>query len=206
MPTPKIVGATALDFWQAYAQKTAANNDKLEVVYSTNCGTSWTSLWSASGTALATYGPTTTANALPGSAVGSPDWKLRSVSLTSVPANSVLAFRGSANGGNNMFLDDVTMRTGGVGVKNMVAENSVSVYPNPARESATLEFKLAASTKVTVSVMDAVGRTVSVVSDATLQQGAQRFNIPTSSLSAGVYNIAIRTEEGLITQRLSVVK
>jgi hypothetical protein len=205
MPTPTISGAVALDFWQAYCQKTAANNDKLEVVYTTNCGTSWTTLWSAQGSSLATAAPQT-AYWLPSPASGSPDWKQRSVSLSSVPANSVIAFRATANGGNNMFIDDVNIRAGGVGVNNVIAENSVSVFPNPAREAATLEFRLSNPTKVNITVQDAVGHTVAVVSDATLQAGNQRFNISTSSLAAGLYNIAIRTEEGTTTQRLSVVK
>jgi hypothetical protein len=207
MPTPTVSGSATLEFYQAYAQTNASSNDKLEVVYSTNCGTSWTSLWSAQGAALAT-GPIT---ANPGSWLPSPsattsDWKLRSVSLNSLPANSLLAFRATAGGGNNLFIDDVNIRAGGLSVKPLATASSVAVYPNPARESATLEFSLSASSKVTVSVLDATGRTVSVVSDAQMQQGAQRLSIPTSTLAAGLYNITIRTEDGLMTQRLSVVK
>jgi hypothetical protein len=36
--------------------------------------------------------------------------------------------------------------------------------------------------------------------------GAQHVNIPTTALAAGVYQISIQTEEGTLTQRLSVVK
>jgi hypothetical protein len=205
IPRINITGAAAIDFWQAYAQKTASTNDKLELVYSTNCGTSWTTLWSAAGSALATTSPQS-AYWLPSPSVGSTDWTQRSVSLSSVPANSVIAFRATANGGNNLFLDDINVRVGNVGVNNVIAENSVNVFPNPAREAATLEFKLSNATKVNITVQDAVGHTVAVVSDATLQQGNQRFNISTSSLAAGLYNIVIRTEEGNFTQRLSVVK
>jgi hypothetical protein len=206
MPTPAISGAVTLEFWQTYAQKTASSSDKLEVIYSSNCGTSWNVLWSAQGAALATVPPTTSTSWLPSPAVGSTDWKLRSVALNAVPANSILAFRATAGGGNQLFIDDVNIRAGAVGVKNVVAENSVSVYPNPARESATLEFTVMNSSKVNVTVQDAVGRTLSVVSDMQLQPGTQHMSIPTATLAAGLYNIVIRTESGNFVQRLNVVK
>lgn len=206
IPTPVVSGPVTLEFWQAFAQFSASNNDKLEVIYSNNCGSSWTTLWSAAGSSLATTSPKTTTNWLPSPSVGSSDWKLRSVSLNSLPTGSVLAFRMTADGGNNFFIDDINIRAGNVGVNNLIAANSLNVYPNPAKESATLEFTLGSSSKVNISVLDATGRTVSVVTDATLPQGAQRISIPTSSLAAGVYNITIRTEEGVVTERLSVVK
>lgn len=205
MPTPKIAGPVAIDFWQAYAQKSASNNDKLEIVYSTNCGTSWTSLWALGGTALATTAPTST-YWLPSPTAGSTDWKQRSVSLSSLPANAILAFKATADGGNNLFIDDVNIRAGAVGVPNVVEQNSLNVYPNPAREAATLEFSLSSSTQTNVSILDATGRTVAVVADGVLQQGKQKFNLPTNNLASGLYNIVIRTEGSSLTQRLSVVK
>jgi len=204
-PIPSGSGQRTLEFYQAYAQNTAANNDKLEVVYSTNCGTSWTSVWSAAGSALATTAPTTT-YWLPSPSSTTTDWKLRSISLASAPANAMIAFRATAGGGNNLFIDDINLRTGPAGVGNVINSNSISLYPNPARESATLEFTLEKGGVVAVNVLDAVGRTVANVANTAMAQGAQHINIPTANLAAGVYNITIQTEEGSVTQRLSVVK
>ncbi len=205
MPAPVAGTNRSLEFYQAYAQKTTSNNDKLEVVYSTNCGTSWTSLWSQSGSGLATTAATTT-YWLPSPATGSTDWKLRTVSLNTLPANALLAFRATADGGNNLFIDDVNIKGTPAGVENVIANGQVSVYPNPAKDGATLEFLLNKSSVVAINVVDAVGRTVVVLANGTMQQGIQHISIPTATLAAGAYNIAIQTEEGTVTQRLSVVK
>jgi len=206
LPTAALpAGSKALDFYVAYAPYTlnAPENDKLEIVYSTNCGGTWTSVWSSMGADLATH-EATTAQFVP----AADDWKLKSIDMSGVPTGAILAFRATSDYGNNLYIDDVNLRSGiPTGVRgNVVAAQQISLFPNPATASATLEFTLSSSSKVVVSVLDALGRTVSVIADATLQQGAQRFTVPTSALAAGVYNIAIRTEEGLSTRRLSVVK
>jgi hypothetical protein len=196
-------GPKALDFWVAHALRTGANVDKLEIVYSTNCGSTWTTVWTKTGTQLASAPPTANADAyVPAQA----DWKKWSVDMTAVPVGAMIAFRGVGATGQNLFVDDVNLRTGPTGVENIIATNTVSIYPNPAKESATLEFTLNKGGKVTVNVLDAVGRVISTVSNTTMQQGAQHVSIPTSTLAAGVYNISIQTEEGALTQRLSVVK
>jgi hypothetical protein len=205
LPTGTLpAGSKALDFWVAYAQY-SNENDELEVVYSTDCGGAWTTVWTAKGASLATHAPVgNNVQFVPTAA----DWKLRSIDMSAVPVGATVALRATSDYGNNLYVDDVNLRAGlPTGVRsNVIAAQGVSLFPNPATESATLTFTLATSSKVVVSVLDALGRTVSVISDATLQQGAQRFTVPTSALAAGVYNITIRTEEGLSTHRLSVVK
>lgn len=196
-------GNKALDFWVAHALRTGASVDKLEVIYSTNCGSSWTTLWSKTGTDLAT-GATTPNNQAYSPAQA--DWKLWSVNVSSVPAGAMIAFRGIGASGQNMFVDDVNLRTGPAGVETFVANGEVSLFPNPAKESATLAFSLNKSSKIVINVTDAAGRTVATIADATLPQGEQKINIPTASLAGGLYNIAIQTEEGTITKRLTVVK
>jgi hypothetical protein len=93
-----------------------------------------------------------------------------------------------------------------LGVEAAIVTNSVSVYPNPTRDAATLQFSLAQNSKVTIHLIDAVGRTVSALADGMMNQGAHQISIPTNNLAAGVYNISIQTEQGNLTQRLSVVK
>jgi hypothetical protein len=196
-------GPKALDFWVAHALRTGANVDKLEVVYSTDCAANWTTVWSKTGTQLASAAPTANTTAyVPVQA----DWKKWSVDMSSVPANAMIALRGVGASGQNMFIDDVNLRTGPAGVGEIIANSQVSLYPNPAKESATLDFTLSKSGKVVVNVSDATGRIVAVAADATMAQGAQHITIPTAALAAGVYNISIQTEEGTLTQRLSVLK
>lgn len=210
-PTPTVTSSVSLDFWQAYAQQSTSNNDKLEVVYSKDCGVTWTSLWSAAGASLATTTPqpvtsTTTSLWAPSSATSS-EWVKRSVSLNTVPPNSILAFRGTANGGNTMFIDDVNVRSGGVSIKeeNTIL-NSFSISPNPATEFTNVRFNLTEATKVEVSLVDVVGKTVLNVANENMTSGAHEMKVNTSSLATGMYMIRIATNNGTITERVSVVK
>lgn len=204
MPNVRMTAGTkSLDFWYAYAQY-SNENDKLEVAYSTDCGASWNPIWSESGDGLATRAPV--GNNTPYTPQEG-DWKMKSLDVSSVPDSAIIGFRATSDYGNNLYLDDVNVRNGEVvGVDNVVANGFVSLHPNPARDAANLEFNLNKAGKVSVVVYDAVGRAVATPFDGTMAQGAQRVNISTSALAAGMYNVNITTQAGKITQRLSVVK
>ncbi len=204
LPTPSA-GAKGLDFYYAYAQY-STENDKLEVVYSTNCGTSWTTLWSAAGTTLATHAPVGN-NAQFFPAIGDDDWKMVSVDLSSIPSGATIAFRATSDFGNNLFIDDINLRNAAAaGIAQVLSNGDVSLYPNPATEKTTLQLNLLKESSVTISLLDAVGRTVAIVADGKLSAGTKTFAIPTNTLPAGVYTVSVRTAEGGIAKRLSVVK
>ncbi len=92
----------------SYAPYTQAGYvDSLEVLYSLNCGTTWTSLWKKGGTALGTA--TATGNNF--TPTSSSQWKTDSASLTSLngQANVRFAFKNVNDYGNNIFLDNVNV-------------------------------------------------------------------------------------------------
>ncbi len=201
---PEVVTSSpsTIEFWVAYAQYDATSNDQLEVVYSTNCGSSWTSLWSAAGTAL-TPALTTTSGFTPTSA----QYVHKAQDISAVPAGSVIGFRATSNYGNNIWIDDVTLRAGGVGVNNVTEQASeVSVFPNPATSETNLTFNLTAATNVSVEVYDAVGRVVFSVPAQQMNTGAHSINIPVANMANGVYNVVMTTEAGKTTQRFTVAK
>lgn len=195
-------GAASLDFWLAYAQYSAQYSEQLDVVYSTNCGSSWTSLWSKSGADLATIPMTTTAY-IPVEA----DWRLKSVDVSSVPSGAMIALRAISGNGNRIFLDDINLRAGTpTGISSVILNNEVSLFPNPAHESTTVKFTLKENTAVSVLVFDAMGRVVTNVASQQLQKGTQSINVNTANLASGIYNLKIQTEAGSTTQRFTVVK
>lgn len=203
MPEVTTSSPSAVDFYVAYAQYAGTENDKLEVVYSTDCGTSWTSLWSQAGSALSTASATTSVFIPTAS-----EYKEIGVNLNTVPAGSIIGFRATSDYGNCIWLDDVNIHTGfASGVAQVTAANlGATIYPNPANDQATLTFNLATAKNVQVEVVDQLGRTVSQVANETLDAGAHSFTINTSDLAAGVYNVVMHTEDGTFNERLSVVK
>ncbi|MES2621061.1 MAG: PKD domain-containing protein [Bacteroidota bacterium] len=101
------VNAGRIRWEYAYAPYAASGYaDSLEVLYSTNCGVSWTSLWKKGGTALGTA--TATYNNFTAT---SSQWKRDSVSLASLSGQSLVrfAFKSANKNGNNIFLDNINI-------------------------------------------------------------------------------------------------
>ena len=95
-----------LAFDVAYAPYDGTNYDGLEVLVSTNCGASFTSLYSKSNTVLATA-PATTAVFTPTVA----QWRTETVDLTPYvgQTNVVIAFRNLSGYGNRLFVDNINI-------------------------------------------------------------------------------------------------
>ncbi len=192
---------SAIDFWVAYCQYDATTDDRLELVYSTDCGANWTSLWDKAGSTLSTSA-ISTSSFVPSSS----QYQQKTVDISAVPAGAMLGFRATSDYGNNIWVDDINIHA--TSSVNQLATISLdaAIYPNPAKGDATLSFNLTNATNVEVKVVDGLGRTVAVVTNENLKSGMHSFQISTASLAAGVYNVMINTAEGTATERLSVIK
>ncbi len=123
--------ASTLTFDVAYAPYNATTFDGLEVLVSTNCGGTWTSVYSKSNTTLATA-PATTAIFTPTAA----QWRTETVSLTPYvgQGNVIVAFRNLSGYGNRLFVDNVNI-TGSV-----TATANFTMNPNPVCQGQTVTF------------------------------------------------------------------
>ncbi len=212
IPTPAKAptGKSTLEFFYAYAQQLSTDNDALDVVMSADCGTTWTSLWNRSGANLAT-GAISPINPSTGAGEYVPssnaDYNVCGLDISSYPAGTMYALKTTAGGGNFLWIDDIGIRDYALNVANTTpATSNISLYPNPAKDNATLSITLAAATNVRVDVIDAIGRTVATVANENMTAGTQKVNISTNGLASGIYNVKIVTDAGTTTQRLSVVK
>ncbi len=127
------VSAGRIKWDYAYAPYTTAGyEDSLEVLYSTNCGATWTSLWKKGGSQLNT-GTATANNFVPTAA----QWKKDSVSLASLNGQVSVrfAFKNACAYGNNIFLDNVNVynsgaQTGSAPVADLVGTPTTVVVGN----------------------------------------------------------------------------
>ena len=99
-----------LSFWHSYASRNTGNSlqDSLQIMVSTNCGTTYTTLWNKGGLTLATVTDTSDNEWKPTSIN---DWQQTTLDLTPYKDNPKLtiAFR-SVNGmENNLFLDNINL-------------------------------------------------------------------------------------------------
>lgn len=76
------------------------------------------------------------------------------------------------------------------------SELTVSVFPNPVRERATIRVTLSAAGHVRIDVLDVLGRVVAVPHDGVLAIGAHSFSLSTERLPAGVYIVRSEIASG----------
>lgn len=191
-------GEKALDFYVAYAQY-SNENDKLEVVYSTDCGSTWTSIWSKQGQELATTSPKTS-QFIPNS---NNHYRKEEVDITDVPDGAYIGFKATSDYGNNLFVDNINLRTGGVSTKELMNDTKLMVFPNPTNADINLKIESDLTGKASVVIHDVLGRQVHE-SNVDLNGSSQIVNLAVSHLSAGIYAVQLITEKG--TQQLKFTK
>lgn len=87
----------------------------------------------------------------------------------------------------------------------LLPESSVAIAPNPATDFTQINFNFNEMMNfVDVNVVDVNGRTV--MSKALRNIQSDNFRLETAALSAGVYNILVRTEKGMTTKSLVIQK
>lgn len=201
-------GATtaALTFDVAYAQYSATYIDKLEVKASSNCGATWTTVYTKSAAALATNGGAFVTAAYSPTAT---QWRTESVNLNAFAGQSsvMIKFVATSGYGNNAFVDNINLTTGSAGVAdaNELA-NNVSVYPNPITTSATVNFNLVESNNVTIEMVNALGQVVSTNNLGTLNAGEQNYSLDASNLNNGLYFVNIRVGNSSVVKKVSISK
>jgi len=187
-----------------YAASGAGSNDKLEVLVSTNCGSTWTSVWSKQGATLSTHAPVgNNAQFIPAAAT---DWRHEGISLNNYKSNNLfIKFKMTSDYGNFGWLDNIKV-TNTTDINDVVANNGVKVYPNPAKDFATVSLDIVKATNVSVQVTDMTGRVLVNAVNENMTTGTHEVKISTAALPAGIYNVKVQTEAGSRTERLTVIK
>ncbi|MCB0719561.1 MAG: T9SS type A sorting domain-containing protein [Bacteroidetes bacterium] len=83
---------------------------------------------------------------------------------------------------------------------------SLSAYPNPFSDRATINFDLPQTEYVNVGVYDVLGRRVVSIIDARLAAGKHEYAFSATDLADGVYLIRMRAEAGLVTKTVVLLR
>ncbi len=193
-----------LRFTHAYAQYTS-ENDRLEVVVSTDCGDNWTSVWNQAGSELATA-PASEPRFFP----ESDQWRENTADLSAYDGQPdvTIAFRGTSAWGNMAYIDDVTLGANLSDAEETNAlESAVEIFPNPVATDLVINLQLENATPVTAEVFDLSGKKVATIeNNANYPAGTHTLNWNVNNQSNGMYMVKIRTEVGEITKKISVLK
>ncbi len=195
------VSGAKMTFDVAYAQYAGTENDMLGVSYSVDCGNTWTSVYSKSGSDLATAAP------IQGLFVAAAtDWRTETIDLSAVDgeAEVLVKITGTSDYGNNIYFDN--LNTGEItSVEEVSVIEAVSLYPNPAQNVATINVNVKDNAGATVKVMDIAGRTLEVV-NTNMVSGMNSVNLNTEAYNNGVYFIEVTVDGAVSTSQLVIQK
>jgi hypothetical protein len=129
---------------------------------------------------------------------GQDDWGFNAVEVANedfLVNNFRVKFEFEGRGGNNLYLDNINIVAfgqDGTSVYDIASNEAFRIYPNPADQELTLEYTLAATEEVRISLHDALGREVRLLSDARQQGGQYRLPIQREALASGIYVVRVQ--------------
>ncbi|NNE36405.1 MAG: family 10 glycosylhydrolase [Rhodothermales bacterium] len=81
-----------------------------------------------------------------------------------------------------------------------------SVHPNPTTDQLTVSYRGSASSPVSVSVIDLVGRTVLTSESRTATNGLNTLLLDVRSLAAGLYRVTLQSSSGFASEPFVVLR
>jgi PKD repeat protein len=91
------------------------------------------------------------------------------------------------------------------GITEIKGINEVSLYPNPTSNSCTISVDAAQNIQATVEVSNILGATVQV-KDWQIVSGSNKLVLDLSGAASGMYTVTIRSQEGVMTKKLDIIK
>lgn len=166
---------------------TADNNwDTLEVLISKDCGATYTSLYKKWGASLVTTATENTNPFIPKAS----EWRKDSVNLTGfINAGKVmLAFKNTTGNENNVYLDDINIRTQIIN-PNLKAAGFL-ITPNPTRNIITVQFYPNPTNLKSIQVYNLLGQKIAET-DIGSDAGNVAYYFDVRSYPAGIYFVRV---------------
>jgi len=197
--------AATLTFDYAHAQLTSNAGCMLEVDVSTDCGATWTTVWTRSGTTLVNNGLVSGAFYY----LGANDYENISVDMSAYLNNSAVTVRfkgtkGASGSGNSLYLDNINLALVS-GTEQVEAVEELNIMPNPVRDVMTVAFSLEEAKDLNINILNALGQQVQQVAASNFV-GNNTLTVNTNNLAAGIYFLNITSATGTKTERFVVEK
>lgn len=101
---------------------------------------------------------------------------------------------------------DLIPLTNVTGIEDVESISNAGLFPNPTNDNATMFFDLLEDENINLEVVNTMGQRVVVKSFGQMLSGNHRVEIPASELAPGFYFVNLRTETGVVSSKLQVVK
>jgi len=207
-------GSLIMKFKLAYAGKinpgtilTSADTafDELKMYVSKDCGETWMEKFTGSGLPLASANATENSFA----PVSQAEWKeiMRPLPFSFFNENHVMfKFVFHANGGNNLYIDDINITCTTAGFEeNMMEALNFSVQPNPLTDVSTITFNMEVPATVSITLYDMLGNEMKNLVNEKLDAGPHKVELnKTSAGSPGIYFIKASFDDNNIVKKIAV--
>lgn len=198
-----FTGTPFLNFKWAYAKSDDNYSDELIVLVSKDCGVNWTQKFYKTGTSMTT-GSTQTTPYIPDT---NTVWKTANINLNtySTSNNVLIKIVNVTDGGNSLYIDNINLGSVPTGIEDLEATTyAVSLFPNPANTSFTIEYQLNKPGNVSYELMDITGRKITSSPVAKQSEGLHQIAVPTNELSDGMYYVKMKIGNEFITKKLLI--
>jgi Pregnancy-associated plasma protein-A/Secretion system C-terminal sorting domain len=200
--TLQNIDSAFLSFQLAAAVYTDANTgsnawDTLQVLVSTDCGRTYTSIYKKFGKDLITRTTPTTTDFVPTAT----EWRKDSIDIVNyIGQPSVLfAIRNTSGYENNIYLDDINVRT--VIVNPNLKKRGFLVTPNPTSGAITVQFYPQPNTLRALEIYTMAGQKLMEVNIAN-GQANNTYNLDISRYAAGIYMVRAVFTDSVVTSKI----
>ena len=190
-------------FKYAYRQKLSTNNEKLRLMVSYNCGTSWSTKLQLQGSTLSGGQVLSTAYT-----PSSGDWMTfapTGLSSSFFTQGFMFKIEFESDFGNNIYIDDINLDVvSGVNELDPLGIN-FGVYPNPITNSSTINYELKSAKNISISITDVLGKQLGVIESGIKTAGKHSLPLNANLFSSkGIYFVSILCDGQSQTQKVIV--
>ena len=205
LPAVSLAGASSatLTFDLSYVLYSQSGfSDTLMVDVSTDCGNTWSNVYTEFDQALTTVTPYYLASAFTPSSAA--QWRNESVSLSSYAgaASLIVRFVNGNDYENNLYIDNVNITAGGVSIDEAVLNQSVAVFPNPSNGEFKVGINMPSASDLELAVFSLHGKQVATKSLNSFTTGDIDFDLSTEA--AGVYFLRVASEGTTIVRKVAI--
>ena len=185
-----------------FSDLSTTNNvwDTLQVLVSTDCGNSYTSLYKKWGSNLVTRKTPVTTSFLPTDS----EWRKDSVDLTGYIGKGpiMVAFLNSSENENNIYLDDINLSK--LTINPNLKAKGILITPNPTSGALSVQFYPNPTNLKSISIYDMSGKKMA---ERTMNNsGNTRYDFDLSYFASGLYTVRIIYTDKTVVQKVMKVR
>jgi len=187
----------------AYAKRGGSSADQFKISVSTDCGSTWNSLFAPGGNALVT-------GADPGAQYRfypqASEWVTTELNLAAYASatEAIFKFEGISGGHQAFYLDNIWVANSALGLDEISLPASITAYPNPATDVANVEVELNKEATIAVSIYNTAGQLVISIDAETFTAGNHVIAMDVKDLATGLYTAQVTIDGAIRSIRLSV--